>query len=275
MDKIKHVAIATKDADRSARFFTEVFDVQELFKVDHANASGYYLSDGNVSLAILDYKTDYGAGADRGTNWVGIHHMGFQVENLAETVKRLEAVKATPRGEKRLAGGGSDIELKYNAPDGVILDVSQKGWKGTSDLNKPLPRIKHVAVATKDADQTAQFYINAFGLKEVGKVDNEHAKAYFLSDGTINFAVLHYLNHKLLGSERPQDWVGIHHMGFHVNSMDKAAEKLAAAGYRPRDDINSVLGNRMAGPGRHNAEVKYGGPGGVLIDVSQSGWLGT
>ena len=46
MAKIKHIAIATQDADKTAKFYTEVFGLKEIAKLDSPNASGYYLSDG-------------------------------------------------------------------------------------------------------------------------------------------------------------------------------------------------------------------------------------
>ena len=58
MAKINHIAIATPDAEKTARFYKEVFDLKEASKIDGANASGYYLTDGNVNLAILDFKND-------------------------------------------------------------------------------------------------------------------------------------------------------------------------------------------------------------------------
>ena len=27
--------------------------------------------------------------------------------------------------------GGRNVELKYNGPDGVMIDISQSGWVGT------------------------------------------------------------------------------------------------------------------------------------------------
>ena len=43
----------------------------------------------------------------------------------------------------------------------------------------------------------------------------------------------------------------------------------------PREDINRTLGVGMGGPHRGNVEVKYAGPDGVIIDVSETGWVGT
>ena len=52
------------------------------------------------------------------------------------------------------------------------------------------------------------------------------------------------------------------------------AEGLAAAGAPRRDDINQALG--VGGRQAHgNVEVKYSGPDAVMLDVSETGWLGT
>ena len=58
MAKIKHIAIATQDEEKVAKFYKEVFGLKEVGKIDGANASGYYLTDGNVNLAILNFKND-------------------------------------------------------------------------------------------------------------------------------------------------------------------------------------------------------------------------
>ena len=89
MPKIKHIAIATQDPDRTAKFYIDVFGMREIAKLDSPNAKGYYLSDGNINLAILDFQNDQVAGAEYGQNYSGIHHIGFEVENLEEVEKKL------------------------------------------------------------------------------------------------------------------------------------------------------------------------------------------
>ena len=54
MAKIKHIAIATQDADKTAKFYIDVFGLQEIAKLDSPTASGYYLSDGDLNVAILE-----------------------------------------------------------------------------------------------------------------------------------------------------------------------------------------------------------------------------
>ena len=137
-----------------------------------------------------------------------------------------------------------------------------------------MPKIKHIAISTQDVDKTAKFYIDVFGMKEVGKVDSPGARGYYLTDGDLNLAILNFKQDAVAGVERGKNWNGIHHIGFEVEDLTTIAEKLAAAGSARRDDVNQAL---AVGDGhrKHNVEVKYSGPDGIMIDVSETGWVGT
>src|SRR5579862_3746898 len=77
--KIRHLAIKTKDPARLAKFYEEVFEL----KVIHTEQSGaVYMTDGYFNLAILRNRGE--------ATPSGINHFGFEVEDLAETEKRLE-----------------------------------------------------------------------------------------------------------------------------------------------------------------------------------------
>lgn len=136
-------------------------------------------------------------------------------------------------------------------------------------------KIKHIAISTQDPDATARFYIDVFGMKQVGRVDSPAARGYYLSDGDINLAVLNFKSDAAAGAERGKAYCGIHHIGFQVDSAEATAERLTAVGSKPRDDVNQALG---LGAGYHrggNVEIKYGGPDGVMVDISETGWVGT
>jgi len=138
-----------------------------------------------------------------------------------------------------------------------------------------MPKIKHIAISTQDVEKTAKFYIEVFGMKEIARVDSPGAMGYYLSDGDLNLAILNFKNDQVAGVERGKGYSGIHHIGFQVESLEAIAEKLAEAGSPLRDDINEALG---VGQGRRhggNVEVKYRGPDGVILDVSETGWVGT
>ena len=138
-----------------------------------------------------------------------------------------------------------------------------------------MAQIKHIAIATQDAEKTAKFYIEVFGLKEIAKVDSPNAKGYYLSDGNINLAILDFQNDQVAGPEYGQTYSGIHHIGFEVESLEEITAKLEKANSKPREDINQALGVGMPGAHHDNVEVKYSGPNGEIIDVSQTGWVGT
>src|SRR5438046_2208522 len=96
MPKIKHIAISTQDVDKTAKYYIEVFGMKEIARVDSPGATGYYLSDGDLNLAILNFKNDQVAGVERGKSYSGIHHIGFQVESLDAMAEKM-AEAGSPR----------------------------------------------------------------------------------------------------------------------------------------------------------------------------------
>ncbi len=139
MAKIKHIAIATQDPEKAAKFYIEVFGLREIAKINSPGASGYHLTDGDINFAILKFKNDQTAGVPAGKEYAGLHHIGFEVDDLSEVEKQLAAAGAPIRSDindalglgKRLPGQ-VNVEVKYSAPDGVIIDVSETGWAGTA-----------------------------------------------------------------------------------------------------------------------------------------------
>ena len=142
MAKIKHIALSTQDVDKTAKFYIDVFGMKEIARIDSPGARGYYLSDGDLNLAILNFRNDAVAGVERGKDWSGIHHIGFQVESLEAIAERLAQVGSQRRDDINNALGlgrtpqrNANVEVKYTAPDGVTVDVSETGWVGTPTFN--------------------------------------------------------------------------------------------------------------------------------------------
>ena len=138
-----------------------------------------------------------------------------------------------------------------------------------------MPKIKHIAIATQDADKTAAFYKEVFGLRAIAKLESANANGYFLSAGNVNMAILDFQNDQVAGAEYGKNYSGIHHIGFEVENLEEVEKKLAEAGSAPRDDINQALGIAMPGAAHANVEIKYTGPNGEIVDVSATGWVGT
>jgi catechol 2,3-dioxygenase-like lactoylglutathione lyase family enzyme len=141
MGKIKHIAIATQEPEKTAKFYKDVFGLEEVGQVSNDNAEGFYLSDGNINIAILRFKNEILVGDKFDTNYSGIHHIGFQVDDAeAADVKLrkadaypMEEINSTLQAGMSRGHGGKNVELKYNGPDGVMIDISQTGWVGTEE----------------------------------------------------------------------------------------------------------------------------------------------
>ncbi|HEX2566040.1 MAG TPA: VOC family protein [Burkholderiales bacterium] len=130
--KLRHFAVVVRDLQKAARFYEGVFGLKRVGEETLDFASAVYLSDGVINLALLNYKGERGSGLSDAKNFVGAHHFGFQVDDLAETQKKIEAL-----GGKFFFDLGNDaekenFERKFKDPDGVIFDISKKGWQGTA-----------------------------------------------------------------------------------------------------------------------------------------------
>jgi glyoxylase I family protein len=136
-----------------------------------------------------------------------------------------------------------------------------------------MPKIKHIALSTQDVERTAKFYIETFGMKQVGKIDDPGTRGVFLTDGDLNLAILNFKSDTAAGIERGKSFSGIHHIGFQVENLEAIADRLIAAGSRRRHDVEQALGVVPGTEG--NVEVKWTGPDGIMLDVSKTGWLGT
>jgi catechol 2,3-dioxygenase-like lactoylglutathione lyase family enzyme len=133
-----------------------------------------------------------------------------------------------------------------------------------------MARIRHIAIATRDLDGTKKFYIEGLGLKEVGKINTPTSEGCYLSDGHINFAILKFKYDEPAKTEGTLRYTGLHHFGLEVDDMEEARAQMEKAGavHRPYPGTEEMAK-------RGNVEVKFSGPDGVTIDLSEHGWLGT
>jgi catechol 2,3-dioxygenase-like lactoylglutathione lyase family enzyme len=129
-----------------------------------------------------------------------------------------------------------------------------------------MAKLRHIAIAAEDPFATANFYKAAFDFVEVGRLEpqEDKTKSYgvFLSDGTINIAVLHFGWDQGLGL----DFRGVHHFGVLVDDVDSVTakiEKLGAECFAKRPE--KVKGF---------FETKFHGPDRVTFDITDHPWRG-
>jgi len=131
-----------------------------------------------------------------------------------------------------------------------------------------MTKLRHIAVHTPDPEKTAEFYKQVFDMVEVGRTDSPIAKGIYLSDGTINLAVLRF---KTVEAADRQDGLGpvfgLHHFGFWVDDLEATRRRLDESGAEYRF-------GRPDGATTSFFEEKYKGPDAVMIDITAHGWVG-
>lgn len=139
MAKLRHIALSVPDPDKAAEFYCEAFDMERVGETDSPLAKGCYVSDGVITVALLAYKTDEWAGYvkgedERGKNYVGLHHIGFWVDDIDETEKKIEAAGGKyfqGRPDPDMKDSTTFYEMKFRDPHGVIIDATHLGWGGS------------------------------------------------------------------------------------------------------------------------------------------------
>ena len=86
--RIRHIALCVKDIKATADFYDKAFGLKRTPIREGKTAWSCYMSDGEVNLALLQYKSEVGSGVPKG--WVGIHHFGFQCDDLPAQQKQVE-----------------------------------------------------------------------------------------------------------------------------------------------------------------------------------------
>ena len=132
-----------------------------------------------------------------------------------------------------------------------------------------MPRIRHIAIAVSDPESAKTFYTQGLGLEVVESVNSTTAEGYYLTDGHVNIALLKWKSEEPAITEGAPRWTGIHHFGVSVEDMVLARANIESAGaiHRPYPGTDEMVA-------RGNVEIKYSGPDGVTIDLSEDGWAG-
>jgi catechol 2,3-dioxygenase-like lactoylglutathione lyase family enzyme len=154
MAKLRHIALSVPDPWKAAEFYMKAFGMRKVGETDSTLARGVYLTDGVINVALLNYKNDVAAGEERGKDYVGLHHIGFWVEDVDETRKAIEAA-----GGKYYMGeipktSNTFYEIKYRDPLGLIFDISAHGWGGASKDGSNADKSPRLRFENLKADRT-------------------------------------------------------------------------------------------------------------------------
>ena len=123
-----------------------------------------------------------------------------------------------------------------------------------------MAKLRHIAMSVPDMEKAAVFYEKTFDLERV----KQTKRRICLSDGTINLTLVPSTD--LVGDDR-EGYVGLHQLGFVVSNTERSEHKLVENGGKIVETPKDYVGV--------NAERKYWDPNGVMVDISETYWVGS
>ncbi len=132
-----------------------------------------------------------------------------------------------------------------------------------------MARIRHIAIATQDPDKALEFYSNTFGFRKLKALDNERARGYMVTDGSINIVLLKFKTDQL---GKGMEYVGLHHFGVYTDDADDVVERVFSNGGEQYIDEMEL---KPVDDGKYRRPDKFRGFEGMVFDVADAPWPGT
>jgi catechol 2,3-dioxygenase-like lactoylglutathione lyase family enzyme len=272
------MAMCTMNNRRLARFYRFVFGWEEVWNYAQNSPYAFYIGDGYFNLNCLQIrpgsakaKQEPGVGHSRGAGVVvegrvvlpdaGINHIGFFVEDLAETNRKLASLSPSivPIGSPP---DGRYEDQRFLDPEGNDIELSQRNWDGGREKKPSM--VRHVAFRAEDPDRLADFYRFVFDMKDVGRSESPASgmRAVYLSDGTITMALV---------KNPPIAKRGVQLLGVQVPSIEQVEEILQKSGeFLYPGEARMTLRKRPSDSPYKTVYLQD--PDGNQIDLSEEGW---
>ena len=246
MAKLRHIAFIVKEPKSLYEFYRHLFGVEQ---VRHGPTGAIHVIDGLFNLAFLKQSFSDGpvvnthrADGEEIDQIQGINHYGFLVDNVDQTLSRLDS--SLQRGDT--PQNGRPAEMRIVDPWGNKVDLSVRGFLGREE--KRLPGVRYVVVHTETPERTAEFYKSVFDLKEIGGASDGAVR---LSDGDIT---LELTKKQSIGKS------GIQYFGVQVEDWSQTKSRF------------KEIGLEIPDPKRGETEVEVTDPEGNRFAVSEKGW---
>ena len=170
--RIKHVAFASNNAPRLAKFYESLFGMKRSKAAPPASAdpepvdATVGISDGNIGMVVIRRAPGFIAALD---------HFGIEVDDIESVCARIQNyphVRAAKRPSYR-----SFAAYSGHDPAGNVFDLTQPNSENRRGIFVEAGRaqersISHIAIRTLDPKSLAHFYVDVFGFSEAEKATN-------------------------------------------------------------------------------------------------------
>ena len=126
LNGVNHVAVLTRDTDRLARFYTEVFDVPPARTIEQQPGFKLSLIDIGDGRELNVFEVDTNAEADRQTPMFGrgrLDHLGLQAASMEAFEEIRRRLMARGASDDFVTDFGPAFSLFFVDPDGLEGEV--------------------------------------------------------------------------------------------------------------------------------------------------------
>jgi catechol 2,3-dioxygenase-like lactoylglutathione lyase family enzyme len=250
--RIRHLAFLSDTPGSLADFYVRHLDLKELGRSNQGDVS---TSDGFFNITFLKRRAEL----HESRTECGLHHIGIEVDNLAETLERYRALRPNmPIIDE--PGGLHFGDVRIFDPEGSPISLSERPF-GVDAETRRLPRLRHIAYNALWPEGILNFYILMFGYRELGASKERRQQGRenrFCGDGWTNLAIHPFYNR----SEGHEARYGVNHFGFLVPDVVGKVDELSR---------EITVAKRPAS--RPYAEYRVLDKEGNMFDLSQTkGW---
>jgi catechol 2,3-dioxygenase-like lactoylglutathione lyase family enzyme len=125
-----------------------------------------YITDGYFSVGLLQR----GAATGENDHNLGMHHFGFEIDDVMKIERNLEDFDPSLRIEPR-PREDPYAQYRLTDPEGIVVDLSERGY-GVSG-QQSIPGIRHLATFNLDQPRKHAFYLQVLGMRDVTRTPEE------------------------------------------------------------------------------------------------------
>ena len=270
--KIKHVAFASNNAPRLAKFYQSLFGMKRSKAAPPPSPdpepvdATVGISDGNIGMVVIRRAPGFIAALD---------HFGIEVEDIEDVSARLQRfphVRAVKRPSYRSFAASSGHDPAGNVFDLTQPDSANRRGIFAEPQSAHSRFISHISIRTLNPVALADFYADVFGFEQEEKALED--PNFYLTDGKVTLVISPWNIADYLGASvaRP----GLEHLGFKVESIEAVKRDLegmiqSAPELAPRTVTKQSEGEvirNLASTCRYGKQL-FSDPDGTYVDISE------
>ena len=174
--RIDHIGIAVKDISKAIDQFSTVLglEVAKQEEIEDQQLIAALIPTANVRFELMQPTVpDSVVGKFLERRGEGIHHICFEVEDIANEITTLQSKDVQVIGGSPREGFVGEIEFIHpKSANGVLTEIAEVNLRTPTETTTS---VHHLLIATLDRDAAVDNWVNSFSLKLNRKAERDDA----------------------------------------------------------------------------------------------------